>query len=240
MQPMLLDLAASAWIFPVVLLLATVDGLFPVVPSEAAVLAVATTWAGTGQGDVPLTVIAAAAGAVLGDHLAYAVGRRLVRRKASGAARGAGRLMTAARGALERHGGLLFVAARWIPAGRGPVTLAAGATAYPRRRFAAWTALGAVVWAAGYATLGVTAGHLGGGSIWRTVAIGLAAVALVGVVGRRVARRRGERPQQSVGHPARSTRDDGDSDDARSAGTTSDLPVLRLDDGDLRHLDRVR
>jgi membrane protein DedA with SNARE-associated domain len=48
---------------------------------------------------------------------------------------------------LERHGGPMIVAARFVPAGRTAVSLAAGATGYGLSRFSPFTALAASVWA---------------------------------------------------------------------------------------------
>ena len=80
---------------------------------------------------------------------------------------------------LEERGGELIVVARFIPGGRTAVTLSAGTLAYPWRRFAAFDAAAALLWAL-YASL---LGYYGGKtfeSFWGLVIALLTAFAIAG------------------------------------------------------------
>jgi membrane protein DedA with SNARE-associated domain len=75
---------SSPWLYVALFTLAALDAFFIVLPSESAVIT-AGAFAVTGGPDLPWVVIAAAAGAMLGDHLGYGLGRRYgARRKAAG------------------------------------------------------------------------------------------------------------------------------------------------------------
>ena len=67
-------LMASPWLLLLVLVLAVGDSLVPMVPAETVVLT-AGTFAVTGSPSAALLVVAAWAGALLGDVLAHHVGR---------------------------------------------------------------------------------------------------------------------------------------------------------------------
>src|SRR5690625_4360522 len=72
-----LGMAESPWILLAVLLLATIDGFFPPVPSESVVIAVAVL-AMTGDGpSMWLLILVAAVGAFCGDVIAYAIGSKV-------------------------------------------------------------------------------------------------------------------------------------------------------------------
>ena len=66
---------ASGWAYGIVFLLAFLDVLVPVVPSEASVITAGVV-ASAGGLYLPLIIVAAACGAFLGDNTAYLVGRR--------------------------------------------------------------------------------------------------------------------------------------------------------------------
>jgi len=150
---------SSPWVYVALFAIAVLDGFFPVVPSETAVIT-AGVFAATGQPYLPLVVGVAALGALLGDHVSYAIGRqagaRLLSRLPS-----AGRRRSAverARRGIAVRGGLILIVARYVPGGRTAVTLTMGAARFPRRRFLAFDALAAVSWGL-YSAL---VGYLGG------------------------------------------------------------------------------
>jgi len=159
----LADLSALAYLL--VLLLAAFDVVVPILPSESAViLGGVLAWQGRLH-PVPL-LLAAAVGAVLGDHLSYAIGRWTRRGRPR---RGApavpdgrdgkvARLQTWAASQLDKRGPTLLVAARFIPGGRTAATFIAGRTAYPLARFTPITILAGLLWA-GFATM---LGYIGG------------------------------------------------------------------------------
>jgi membrane-associated protein len=129
--------------------LPALDAVLPVVPSETAIVALGVATAGSTDARIALLVGAAALGAFLGDNLSYLLGRRFaptVERRLFSSPKGA-RRRDWAQNALERYGARLILVCRFIPGGRTAVTLTCGIISYPRRRFAAATALSATVWA---------------------------------------------------------------------------------------------
>jgi membrane protein DedA with SNARE-associated domain len=148
----------SAWLYPAVFVLTTLDGVVPLIPSEAVVLAAGVFAAASGAPNLPLVIAAAAAGVWAGDHLAYLLGRsvlgsRLVLRS--------GRLRQAAGIAarqLDKRGGGLIVTSRFVPGGRYTMNLVSGMTRFPLARFSPAAAVGAVGWAVYTVGLGLLGG----------------------------------------------------------------------------------
>ena len=180
------DVMSSPWLYLLILGLATLDGFFPIVPAETAVIT-AGVFAASGQPDLLPLIAVAAAGAFVGDHVSYALGRA-----AGGRSLRRGRLLTWARSAIVERGGLILVVARYIPGGRTAVTLSMGALRYPRARFAAFDAVAAVSWALYSALIGYFGGTTFEGDPLRGLLFGLALAMSVTVVveAARFARRR--------------------------------------------------
>jgi membrane-associated protein len=150
---------ASGWAYGIVFLVAFLDALVPVVPSETTLITAGVVAAG---GDLSLALIvpAAGAGAFLGDNTAYLIGRVYGRRVSARFFSGerAGKRIEWAERQLSERGGELIAIGRFIPGGRTAVTLTAGTLHFPWRRFALFDAAAAVGWAL-YATL---LGYFGG------------------------------------------------------------------------------
>jgi len=125
------------------------DAIFPVLPSETAVIALGVATAGSTDPRIALLVACAAAGAFLGDNLCYLLGRRFgpgMERRFFAGLRGARRRRWAEH-SLDRFGMPLIIVCRFIPGGRTAVTLSCGLVGYSRRRFVAATAVAAAIWA---------------------------------------------------------------------------------------------
>lgn len=144
---------ASGWVYPLILAVAALDAVFPLVPSEATVVAAAAL-AGAGDLVLSLVLVAAAGGAVVGDNVAYVLGRagrgplvsRLLR-----SARWRGRV-SRAEGMLRERSATIIVVSRFIPGGRTATMLSAGLVGLRWRRFAILDLAAGVLWA-GYAGL---------------------------------------------------------------------------------------
>ncbi|WP_406066688.1 DedA family protein [Micromonospora sp. NBC_00860] len=153
------DTMSSPWVYLAIFAIAVLDGFFPVVPSETAVIT-AGVFAASGAPYLPAVILVAAAGALVGDHISYAIGRgggtRLLDRLPPHGRRRAA--IDRARRGIATRGGLILTVARYIPGGRTAVTLTMGAVRYPRRRFLAFDALAASSWGL-YSAL---VGYLGG------------------------------------------------------------------------------
>jgi membrane protein DedA with SNARE-associated domain len=194
----------SPWVYLAVFAIATLDGFFPVVPSETMVIT-AGVFAATGEPDLLPLIVAAALGAFTGDHVSYQLGRRAgvgaLGRLRPGSRRRAA--FDRAANALAVRGGLLLVVARYIPGGRTAATMTTGAVGYPRRRFALFAAIAAGSWAL-YSTL---VGYLGGAAFQHDkvkallFGLGLAMSITVLVEAIRLLRRPG-RPRRRLSPPA--------------------------------------
>ncbi|MEU8089027.1 DedA family protein [Micromonospora sp. NPDC049101] len=153
------DTMSSPWVYLAIFAIAVLDGFFPVVPSETAVIT-AGVFAASGAPYLPAVILVAASGALVGDHISYAIGRgggaRLLDRLPPEGRRR--RAIEWARRGIATRGGLILTVARYVPGGRTAVTLTMGAVHYPRRRFLAFDALAAGSWGL-YSGL---VGYLGG------------------------------------------------------------------------------
>ncbi len=131
-------------------------------PGETTLIA-ASIYAGTGRGLNIVAVIAVAAlGAIGGDNLGYSIGRyggypllRGLLRKLH--------LKETSLGATQRyfelHGGKTVFIGRFFAILRCWAAFLAGVNQMPWRAFLAWNALGGIVWATLYGTLGYALGN---------------------------------------------------------------------------------
>jgi membrane-associated protein len=156
----LVDLASgSAWTYALVFALATLDVLAPILPSESLVVAAAALSA-SGRLNVVMVAVAAAAGAFLGDNLAFLCGRLLdtrMRRWLEATPRRRERLRWVEQ-QLDRRGGTIIVGSRFVPGGRTATMLGAGLLEMPWRRFVAFDLAAAIIWA----FYGTAIGYFGG------------------------------------------------------------------------------
>jgi membrane-associated protein len=171
--------------------------VLPVVPSETAVITAGVV-ATAGDLSLPLVIAAAAAGAFAGDNLAYGVGRRYGIRVTHRFFRGrkAQHRIDWAKTQLDQRGGELIAVGRFIPGGRTAVTLTAGLTHFPWKRFALFDAIAAIIWAGYAALLGYFGGHAFERQPWKglLLALGIAfALTLVTELVRSMLRRRRNR-----------------------------------------------
>jgi membrane-associated protein len=201
---------ASGWAYGILFLLAFLDAILPVVPSETSVITGGVV-ASAGDLSLPVVIAAAAGGAFLGDNTAYLIGRRFGVRARERFFRGekARKRIEWADRQLEERGGELIAVGRFIPGGRTAVTLSAGTLRFPWRRFALFDAAAALGWALYAALLGYFGGHAFENAAWKGLVLALgiafAVVAAVEVV-RWYLRRRGRaRPPkaQQKSEPAR-------------------------------------
>ena len=135
--------------YAIAVVIPALDAIFPVLPSETAVIALGVATAGSTDPRIVLLVACAAAGAFLGDNLSYLIGRRFgpwAERRFFATDKGA-RSRAWAERSLRRFGMQLIIVCRFIPGGRTAVTLTCGLIGYPRRRFVTATAIAAVIWA---------------------------------------------------------------------------------------------
>ncbi len=141
--------AGSPVSYLIAVVVPALDAIFPVLPSETAIIALGVATAGSADPRIGLLVALAAAGAFLGDNLCYLLGRRFgpaVERRFFAGEKGRRRRRQAER-SLARFGTQVIIVCRFIPGGRTAVTLSCGLIGYPRRRYLMATAAAAVIWA---------------------------------------------------------------------------------------------
>ena len=179
--------SGSDWSYLIVFVIAMLDAFFPIVPSEATAIAAGVV-AGTGGLSVEVCILAAAAGAIVGDTISFGLGHflgaRVERRFFKGEK--AQKRLDWARKTLDERGGYLIVVARFIPGGRTVTTFTAGfVETFSWRRFLAFDTLAGAIWG----TYTVLLGYFGGRSFeeepWKGLllafAIALAVTAAVEV-----------------------------------------------------------
>jgi membrane-associated protein len=159
----IMDLAEGAmdspWIFAALFAFAAIDAFFPIVPSESLVIT-AGVFAANGEPNLLGIILSAGAGAFVGDHISYFIGRtagdRLMRRAKPGSKKAA----AWARGhkLLEERGGGILIVCRYIPGARTAITLTAGAVAYRLRSFSFFDGIAALSWG----TYSALVGYIGG------------------------------------------------------------------------------
>jgi membrane protein DedA with SNARE-associated domain len=195
---------ASGWTdpssigYPVIFGGVLLGSIVPIIPTGAVVGAGAAVTLTTHHLNLVLVVLLAAAGAVVGDLVTFAICRFGGPRAVGWVARGqhADRIEEV-RGQFRRHGWQIVVVGRLLPAGRIPVLLAAGALAYPWRRLVPAAAAAALLWAVAYALLGVVSGGIFDSPLVATL-LATVLVLLVGLVLNLVSARR-RRHRQDAG-----------------------------------------
>ena len=151
---------ASGWAYAILFILAFLDALIPVVPSETSVITAGVV-ASSGDLSLMLVVVFAAAGAVAGDNAAYFVGQRFgprINERFFSSEKAKKRVKWAHR-QVEERGGELIVVARFIPGGRTVIMLSAGTLGYPWRKFIVFDVAAGLVWALYASSLGYFGGH---------------------------------------------------------------------------------
>jgi membrane protein DedA with SNARE-associated domain len=153
------------------------------VPGETALIAAAVL-ASDGDLSIQVVIAIAAASAIVGDNIGYALGARFGRRVLTRP----GRTYEHRRAALERgerlyarHGAKAVFFGRWIAGLRVWAAWLAGMTSMPWRRFLVWNALGGVAWAIWFGLLGYFGGEAAAHVVER-VGLVLAIVVVSGLV----------------------------------------------------------
>jgi membrane protein DedA with SNARE-associated domain len=144
------DWASNWWFLAVIFVIALLDSVIPIVPSETSVIIGGVAVA---IGEAPyalwMVILVGASGAFIGDNLAYTIGQGFsarIRRRAERRPKFAERLAWA-HDQIEERGGMLLITARFIPGGRTLLTVSCGITRQPRRWFMTWIAIAVTIWA---------------------------------------------------------------------------------------------
>jgi membrane protein DedA with SNARE-associated domain len=151
----------SPWVYLALFAFAALDAFFPIVPSESLVISAGVFAASGSEPDLVPIILAAAAGAFLGDHISYFIGRtagaRLMERAKEGSKKA--RAFRQARKLIDERGGVILVVCRYIPGARTAITLTAGAVRYPLRKFSLFDGIAALSWGVYSAMVGYVGGE---------------------------------------------------------------------------------
>jgi membrane protein DedA with SNARE-associated domain len=154
------DFSANWWFLGIIFVIAYLDSIIPIVPSETMVI-IGGVAAGAGSQSLVAVIASGAVGAFLGDNTAYYIGDRLsdwIQRKAAEKPKWQHRLDWA-HDQIQRRGGLLLITARFVPGGRTALTISSGVTRQSRRWFVGWITIAVVIWATYAALLGFIGGR---------------------------------------------------------------------------------
>jgi len=153
-------ISSHNWFLLVIVVIAFLDSVIPIVPSETCVI-IGGVAASLGTQNIFAVITAAAIGAFLGDNTAYLIGYRAsawFQRRADRKPKFARKLEWAQSQIMQR-GGFLLITARFIPGGRTALTLSCGITRQMRTWFVRWVAMATVIWATYAALLGSIGGE---------------------------------------------------------------------------------
>lgn len=162
-EELITELSQNPWFFAILFVVALLDSIVPIVPSEFSVIAGGVAaGAGTLIDDRPvlsivLIILSGASGALAGDSLAYWIGARsdrVLKRIFFRGEKGEERLF-ATGNQIRKRGGLLLITARFIPGGRTAMTFSCGLTGQPFRAwFLRWDLVASTLWASYAGLLG--------------------------------------------------------------------------------------
>jgi membrane protein DedA with SNARE-associated domain len=148
-----------------VALLMLLENVFPPIPSEV-VLPLAGYTASQGELSMPMVVLAAVVGSMLGALLFYWFGQRLGRERARRFVEKHGAWLTMdtddldrAERWFERHGGKAVLLCRFVPGLRSLISVPAGMVSMPMGPFLGLSTLGTLVWCAALAWAGSALGQ---------------------------------------------------------------------------------
>ena len=199
---LILQASSSPWLYLVMFAVAVIDGFFPPVPSETVLVAAAALAVSSGEPNLLLLCAVASVGALIGDNIAYAIGRSMGTDRFAWMRRPrVARAFAWSQRSLDHHGAALILGARYIPVGRVAVNMSAGALGYPWLRFLPVSAAAALTWSAYSAGIGLLAGHWLSGQPLLSAVLGVVLALLIGIVIDRVSaalrRRRAPRTPQT-------------------------------------------
>src|SRR4051794_18074900 len=173
------------WSYPVVALVSMLDAFFPLVPSESVVITAGVV-ASAGDLSLPLVIVCASLGAIVGDNISYFLGSWLGERRVKRIFGGekSRRAFEWAERQISLRGFYLIIVARFLPGGRTAVTFTCGYTHAMRwRRFIVADVIAGVLWATYAASLGYFGGKQFEAAPWKGLLVAFfVAVALSGLV----------------------------------------------------------
>jgi membrane protein DedA with SNARE-associated domain len=155
-----LDVAENVGL-PIVFLLIAIETMGVPVPGETALIAAAIL-ASHGHLSIEAVIAVAAAAAILGDNVGFAIGRKLGRRVLTAPGpllRHRRRVIAVGEPFFDRHGPKAVFLGRWVTGLRITAAWMAGVTRMSWPTFLFWNALGGIAWATSIGLLAYFVGH---------------------------------------------------------------------------------
>ncbi|HTW43011.1 MAG TPA: DedA family protein [Solirubrobacteraceae bacterium] len=166
--------------YPLLFLLVMSEAGGVPIPGETSLIAAAVL-ASQGKLNIALVVGLAAAGAIVGDNLGYAIGRkggRWLLQRPGAFRRQRQEVLRVGEPFFETHGPKAVFFGRFVLGLRVWASWLAGATRMHWRSFVFWNALGGICWASGVGLVAYYLGHSAGGAIEAFGVYGLVALLL--------------------------------------------------------------
>ena len=158
------------------------DGIMPILPGETSIVAGAV-FAASGDLYLWAVILVGALGAVVGDSIAYWIGRGGGPWIRGALVRMAGEKRTrSAEGMVRRQGPALVFTGRFLPGLRIGINIACGAGQLSYRRFLLFDAAGAICWSVQAALIGYFAGKAFAGQVWVALAVAIGVAIVVGFI----------------------------------------------------------
>jgi membrane-associated protein len=155
-----LDVAENVG-YPIVFALIAIETMGIPVPGETA-LVTAGIVASRGRLEIEVVIALAAAAAILGDNVGFAIGRKLGRRVLTAPGpllHHRRRVIAIGEPFFDRHGPKAVFLGRWVSGLRITAAWMAGVTKMPWPTFLFWNALGGIAWAISIGLLAYFVGH---------------------------------------------------------------------------------
>ncbi|HEY4268124.1 MAG TPA: VTT domain-containing protein [Galbitalea sp.] len=178
-----LALAGSPWAYAALAALLVIDGFFPFVPGETLVVTLAVLSAAAHGPNLWIVLGVAIVASTLGDAIAFAIGRRvgISRWNWMHRPRVAKALAWAHRGFVNRPA-MLMLTAKFVPVGRVAVTMTAGATGFPVRRYLGLALTASAIYTSFHVAVGLMAGSWLASSPLLAIGVALVSVFVLGFV----------------------------------------------------------
>jgi membrane-associated protein len=186
--------------YPLIFALIAIETMGIPVPGETALITAAIV-ASRGRLDIEVVIAVAAAAAILGDNVGFAIGRKLGRRVLTAPGpllHHRRRVIAVGEPFFDRHGPKAVFLGRWVTGLRITAAWMAGVTRMPWPTFLFWNALGGIAWATSIGLLAYFVGHSAEKFIHLAGLGGAVGVVLTGLVLWFVLRLRRRRAEQLV------------------------------------------
>jgi membrane-associated protein len=147
--------------YPLIFALIAIETMGVPVPGETALITAAIV-ASRGRLQIDVVIAVAAAAAILGDNVGFAIGRKLGRRVLTAPGpllRHRRRVIAVGEPFFDRHGPKAVFLGRWVTGLRITAAWMAGVTRMPWPTFLFWNALGGIAWATSIGLLAYFVGH---------------------------------------------------------------------------------